>query len=367
MMIKKTGGTYTVTYATRDKFGRKIKRSRSKITSFAGAKKAEADLIIKLHEIKNGFDYAVLTFMEFVEDHYWPYCEVSQFSDADNYIRTIRKWGKPISTVKIDAVTPNDISKILDSAKEEIVYSTLTKLKSFLNRTFEHACKGGLSKNPCDGVRVPKSKVESECKVLTRNEANYLLKRSKELQPVWHKIWAFHLLTGVRSGEGYALNKTDVDLEQGNIMIDKAWTIKTGIKSTKTGQWRIVPISKALMPLIIELMTDDSTGSQLLPHPSQWTKGEQARVIRGFCSGIGITPIRFHDLRATFITQLFKDGASIAEVQAVVGHTDLKTTQRYLRLAGVDVEGVTDKLNISMPTDVDNVITLRERMEAFGT
>ncbi|MBT4286586.1 MAG: site-specific integrase, partial [Deltaproteobacteria bacterium] len=66
-------------------------------------------------------------------------------------------------------------------------------------------------------------------------------------------------------------------------------------------------------------------------------------------------------------TQLFKDGASIAEVQAVVGHTDLKTTQRYLRLAGVDVKGVTDKLNFTMPSDVDNVISLRDRMEIFGT
>ena len=114
-------------------------------------------------------------------------------------------------------------------------------------------------------------------------------------------------------------------------------------------------------------MADASNGNLLLPHPKKWTRGEQARVVRDFCTGIGITPIRFHDLRATFITHLFVNGASIAQVQAVVGHKDLKTTQKYLRLAGVDVKEVTDKLNFRIPSEVDNVISLRDRMESFGT
>ena len=88
-------------------------------------------------------------------------------------------------------------------------------------------------------------------------------------------------------------------------------------------------------------------------------KGDQSRVIRQFCQGIGITSIRHHDLRATFITQLFAAGASIAEVQSIVGHVDLKTTQRYLRLAGVDVAGVTNKLDFVLPQErINNVVNL---------
>ncbi len=365
-MIKKNGDTYTVTYSTRDKFGKKIKRSRSGITSYTAAKRVESELIVELHEIKNGFEYAGQTFSQFCDTRFFPYYE-SNFSDWDSFTKRVIKWSVPIAGVKLEAVAPNDISNILENAKDDLVYSSLVKLKSCLSRIFDHACKAGLQRNPCDVVRIPKAKVDSECKVLTRDEANYLLKRSKELQPIWHKIWAVHLMTGIRSGEGYALVKKDIDLESGNIMINKSWTSKTGTKSTKTGHWRIVPIAKDLKPLLISLLTDSSTGEQLLPHPHQWTRGSQARVLKEFCSGIGITPIRFHDLRATFITQLFQNGASIAEVQAVVGHTELKTTQRYLRLAGVDVKGVTDKLNFTMPTDVDNVISLRDRVELFGT
>lgn len=84
-------------------------------------------------------------------------------------------------------------------------------------------------------------------------------------------------------------------------------------------------------------------------------------------SGIGIAPIRFHDLRATFITQLSQYGVSIAEVQVIVGHPELKTTQRYLSVAGVDVKGVTNKLQFSMPSGIDNVISLRDRVGLSGT
>jgi integrase len=366
-MIKKNNDdTYTVTYSTRNKFGQKIKRSRSGITNYAVAKNTEAELIIELHEIKNGFEYAGFTFSRFCDEIFFPHYE-KNYSDADSFVKRVNKWSGPISKLKLEVITPNDIAGILEAAKDDLVYSSLVKLRSCFSRIFEHARSGGLQVNPCDGVKIPVPRSDSNCKVLTRDEANHLLKMSRRLQPTWYKIWAVHLLTGIRSGEGYALCKSDIDLESDNIMINKAWTSKTGIKSTKTGHWRIVPICKTLKPLLIELMVDRKTGNELLPKPHQWTRGSQARILKEFCTGIGITPIRFHDLRATFITQLFQNGASIAEVQAVVGHTELKTTQRYLRLAGVDVKGVTNKLSFTIPSEIDNVVSLHDRVELFGT
>jgi len=209
----------------------------------------------------------------------------------------------------------------------------------------------------------------TQAKVLTREEANLLISKSKELKPEWHKIWAFQLYTGMRSGESYALLKTDIDLENGMISVNKSWNSKVGLKSTKSGDWRLVPISQALKPLIIALMLDDANGVYLLPHLAKWTKGEQARELRYFCQGLGITPIRFHDLRATFITQMFASGASIAEVQAIVGHSELKTTQMYLRLAGVNVKGATECLNFAKPLGSDDckVVDIQTRMDQVGT
>jgi integrase len=43
----------------------------------------------------------------------------------------------------------------------------------------------------------------------------------------------------------------------------------------------------------------------------------------------GIRPLRFHDLRHTF-GSLAINRASIVQVQAWMGHADIKTTMRYL-------------------------------------
>jgi site-specific recombinase XerD len=73
------------------------------------------------------------------------------------------------------------------------------------------------------------------------------------------------------------------------------------------------------------------------------------QITRDFCKGINILPICFHDLRATFITQMLNNGVALSKVMAIVGHSSLKTTQGYLRLCGKDVEGATEELRITLP------------------
>ncbi len=43
----------------------------------------------------------------------------------------------------------------------------------------------------------------------------------------------------------------------------------------------------------------------------------------------GLRPIRFHDLRHTFGTLAVRGAESIVELQAWMGHADVKTTMRY--------------------------------------
>lgn len=94
----------------------------------------------------------------------------------------------------------------------------------------------------------------------------------------------------------------------------------------------------------------------VLPRLKEWTDGEQARVTRAFCTGLGITSVKFHDLRATFITSLLARGESLARVMSMVGHSELKTTNGYLRKAGVDVQGGTEKLGYKLPQSAEGVV-----------
>ena len=94
----------------------------------------------------------------------------------------------------------------------------------------------------------------------------------------------------------------------------------------------------------------------MLPHLTEWMRGDAAEVTRNFCKSLGITEIKFHDLRATFITDLLSRGESLARVMAVVGHSDMETTNVYLRKAGIELKAATDKLGYEVPQTNDAVI-----------
>lgn len=110
------------------------------------------------------------------------------------------------------------------------------------------------------------------------------------------------LMSGMRSGELYALKWTDLDFEARTILVSKQWTSKSGFTSTKTRRSRIIPISDDLLHFLREWKLKSGGGEFVLPHCKEWENGEQAQVLREFCEAIGITSVKFHDLRATFIT-----------------------------------------------------------------
>jgi site-specific recombinase XerD len=47
----------------------------------------------------------------------------------------------------------------------------------------------------------------------------------------------------------------------------------------------------------------------------------------------GLAEVRIHDLRHSFASFLVNNGRSLYEVQKILGHTQIKTTQRYAHLA----------------------------------
>jgi len=193
---------------------------------------------------------------------------------------------------------------------------------------------------------------EVEQKVLTNTEVEIFLTEAKTTCHRFYPIWVMALMTGMRSGELYALKWTDMDLEGRIISVSKAWNSKNGFTSTKTQRTRVVPISDDLLKFLKEIKLQRSQEREfVLPHLPEWTCGQLAQVTREFCVAIGVTSIKFHDLRATFITNLLARGQSLARVMAVVGHSQLKTTNGYLRKAGVDVQGTTETLGYKVPEE----------------
>ena len=193
---------------------------------------------------------------------------------------------------------------------------------------------------------------EAVQEVLTATEVDVFLREAMLSHHRFYPIWATALMTGMRSGELYALKWTDIDFEGRTILVSRAWNSKCGFTSTKTHRSRIVPISDEFIQFLRERKLKEGAESEfVLPRLKEWKDGEQAKVTRAFCEGLGITSVKFHDLRATFITSLLARGESLARVMLIVGHSELKTTNGYLRKAGVDVQGGTDKLGYKLPQE----------------
>lgn len=167
------------------------------------------------------------------------------------------------------------------------------------------------------------------------------------MQHPWYHHWALALLTGMRSGELFALLWTDIDWENSALTVSKSYDSRFNVtKSTKAGYWRTVPISSELRALLSEIKLQAGDRPHVLPQHRMWQMGLQAQELRKFCLGLGIPSVRFHALRACFATQLIRNGVPPIQIQKICGWRDLKTLQRYIRMAGIEVIGATEALKV---------------------
>ncbi len=82
-----------------------------------------------------------------------------------------------------------------------------------------------------------------------------------------------------------------------------------------------------------------------------------------FLMGLSIPPVSFHALRASWATIMLSKGVEPIKVMKMGGWNSLKTLEKhYVRLSGVDIKGMTDKLVLHDPStaSADVIPTKRE-------
>ena len=109
----------------------------------------------------------------------------------------------------------------------------------------------------------------------------------------------------------------------------RLWRIPT----TKLGKPRHVPLSDGAlsiltnMPRVKECPWVFANPKTKKPFVSIFSAWDTAR------RKAGLADVRIHDLRHSFASLLINSGRSLYEVQKLLGHTQIKTTQRYAHLA----------------------------------
>lgn len=334
-----------------DSHGRRIQYRKKNITTLRTAEQIEFELKRKLATLKE--EKVSMRWTEWFNECVKKMKLELLPSTVMGYETSLSKWVHPHwNNVEINSITKSDVYDLIFTKCAEIpTQFTRRNILKMIKRIFQMAVEEGtIDRNPCTGISVKVS--ETIQKVLTNTEVEILLKEAQLVQHRFYPVWVVALLTGMRSGELFALKWSDIDFDQRLISVTKQWTSKNGFGPTKTRRNRIVPISEDLLVYLKERKLKEGTKSEfVLPRLGEWDHGEQAKVIKDFCIGLGITPIKFHDLRATFITNLLARGESVARVMSIVGHTELKTTNGYLRKAGIELHGATDKLGYKLPSN----------------
>lgn len=267
-----------------------------------------------------------------------------------DYAFVVRNYTSDWLKLRIDEIDKSKAWLVLEKVEQDISVSRRKRVRTAIDAIFSWGYLSGRIKGshniPTEGYKSHRKDDEKIPEILTLTEIRTLLSYAKTVNHPWYPIWALALMTGMRSGELYALEWDSVDFENRVIYVHRNWTNRTGFGSTKGRYWRAVPMSDELAGFMKEQKLAQGSEKSVLHRFNLWSKGQQAQILREFCVGSGITSVKFHTLRACFATQLIKDGVAPAVVMKIAGWKDLKTMQRYIRLAGIEVRGATNGLKL---------------------
>ncbi|WP_278246129.1 site-specific integrase [Clostridium tyrobutyricum] len=160
------------------------------------------------------------------------------------------------------------------------------------------------------------------------------------------------LTTGLRQGELLALTWDDIDLDKGEISVNKSIKRVNIIKSNDSKENkiliqppktinsnRVVPIPSELIPILKQhhlkqklekIKAGEEYKDNNFVFPTALGKPIDAknlfRSYKNLLIKAGIEHKKFHCLRHTYATKLFEAGTPPKTVQALLGHSNIKTT-----------------------------------------
>lgn len=233
-----------------------------------------------------------------------------------------------------EEINPEDIPRFLAFIEKEREYSAssinlaISSIKFFYKRVLKRDIVGE-QRRPRHDKKLPM--------VLSKTEINKILNLENNIK---HRL----LLTlvyssGLRVSEVVSLKKEHIDLSRGILYI----------KLGKGRKDRCTILSKKAASLVAQYLANTNIHSWLFP-------GQQASRPLSIRSAQKIfdkasrhteihKEVSIHSLRHTFATHLLENGTDIRYIQALLGHSSLRTTERYTHIAKGSI------LNVQSPLD----------------
>ena len=156
---------------------------------------------------------------------------------------------------------------------------------------------------------------------------------------------ALYALAGLRQGEVRALQVGDIDFEELQIWVRRAYSANQ-VVAPKGGRERVVPMVPALVVILQQAVANKPTSALLVSDEEGGPLPRQRMLsrLKAFQRKAGLSGWSCHALRHYSCSQLTRKGASVEAVRTLAGHGSLRATQRYLHAARVDLRDAVAKL-----------------------
>lgn len=291
-------------------------------------------------------------------DDFVRYCRVERRlapMTCSAYERDVRACARYLEAEGItrwaDVRAPHLRSFLADEAERRPAASsqsrTVAALKGFFRFCVENEY---LDRDPARALRTPK-KNEALPDVLDRRELARLL-AAPAPDGAWQRthpgklerdrlLLALFAYAGLRRSELLALDWDDIDLDRRLVRVRRA----------KGGRQRMVPLHPALEPLFIDyLATRLPLAERALFVGVQGRRMSISMLAHTFrhythASGVDVRKrVTPHTLRHVFASELLAAGANLRQIQELLGHKHLDSTQRYTRITAHQLRGAVKRL-----------------------
>jgi site-specific recombinase XerD len=304
--------------------GRKIQKSLE-TTDKILAKKIEAKVRV---EIVEGKYYEKLigqnkTFKDMMDKFMKIHAPTVSKNTQNAYKYYLKNLSSFLSNPGLMSITPRLVSEYKVHRRDNGASpSTINRELYMLSKAFNLAVKEWewLKDNPVSKVQKEKENNEVD-RWLTEDEERRLLGAS----PQWlREIIVFALNTGLRQDELLSLEWSRVNLFRRTILI----------QITKNGKPKTLPLNRIALDILKKKAEEKvlSIKNDLVFVSNAGTKINKRNLTRAFVLALKRAMVKdftFHCLRHTFATRLAQNGVDIYKIAKLLGHKDLKMTQRY--------------------------------------
>ena len=263
---------------------------------------------------------------------------------VDSYLRDTAIYLDFLDRLSISPIDANEITirRYISSLKETnrtsaTISRNLASIRSFYKFLIY---RGQIDQNPTKAIKLEKAQKKLP-QVLTGAEIDLLLSQPDITEAKGCRDKAMLELlyaTGIRASELINLDIKDVNLRTGVLYCKST----KGIRSIPVYPGAIVSVSDYIYRMR-ELIAGPASGSALFVNLNGGRLTRQGfwKIIKGYAKSAGITKeITPHMLRHSFALHLLENGASVKDIQTMMGHADISSTQVYLKLLDGHVKQV---------------------------